>query len=111
MPISVIPNPGKIRDTFLKAAEYIELHGWTQGTYKNASGEVCTAGALERVCAIDGSGYYPQENMDLYYATMDHFRRTVGVNAITWNDRLRRTKKQVLKLLRDLAADIPVEGV
>lgn len=33
-------------ETLRGAAEYIEKHGWTQGTLKDAQGKVCALGAI-----------------------------------------------------------------
>lgn len=77
----------------LRAADYIEEHGWCQHKLKDDEGRVCLLGAIWKV---DGEGLNFMPRVD----------RAAGVDAgglISWNNALGRTKQEVVDVLRRAA--------
>lgn len=42
-------HPQKAASTLTRAADYIETHGWRQGSLRGADGSVCAVGAIRAV--------------------------------------------------------------
>lgn len=88
-----------------KAADYIEEHGWCQGTLLN-SGQVCTMGALYAATgwpyASWGHDLLPliKESHDKLVQFLDP---TINPRIDLWNDRAGRTRKEVIAALRGAA--------
>ncbi len=92
------------RDKFTRAWELIEQVGWCQGAYAldeegRPGGALslkptayCTVGAL---CAI-----YAHDR-PTYYQNYDKLQSELG-NIITWNDDRKRTKDEVISVLKGL---------
>ena len=89
---------------FLNAADYIDQHGWCQGTAHKLSGEVCLWGAI--VAVTDGldkltSSSTVHRALELY----DMLGADLGMPAAKWNDKLERTKDEVTAFLRKKAME------
>ena len=78
----------------MKAYNLIEQYGWLQRAYGNKQTGFCMMGALYEV--------YPYAEACKYRAMIEKRTRC---RAAIWNDRIRRTKQQVITLLKK------VEGV
>jgi hypothetical protein len=123
------PTPA---DTFLRAADHLERHGWTQGAYyadySNDTPPACVVGAL----AIAAYGYpHPDPHCDGFepddavadswhrFVTAEHhLHHYLGLRPIDpdstdpetlydWNDEDTRTGAEVIATLRAAAADYP----
>ena len=84
-----------------KAADYIEQHGWTRGTYEQR-GRVCLLGALDAVSP-------PYEHLGPAFESdnlkaRNQLRQYLKVNKLhKWND-AQKSRTPVLKALRAVAA-------
>jgi hypothetical protein len=84
------------------AADYMEIHGWTQGVLEMGSGEVCVRGAILR--------------MDMLYVNEIAVARAekilskvVGYSRVhVWNDNICKSKYEAIDALR-LAAKLAHE--
>lgn len=90
-------------DVLLRAADYIEEHGWIQGNRTGSCG-VCLVGAIEmvsngKITIASAEGYYLPD--------VARVSKVVGCDAWIWNDRNGRTKEQVVSILRQMAATYP----
>jgi hypothetical protein len=83
------PQLNDMGQCLLQAADYIEKHGWCQGSAVKPDGRVCIVGALDRIGA----------NTE-YICYKLHER--IG-NVPIWNDKSYRTKDEVTGLLRKMA--------
>lgn len=90
-----------VAKTLLKAADYIEKHGWCQGKWRNDAGEVCAYGAISSVerCGLVRSGAAWR---------LGRFLNVVSVAG--WNDQPDRTKEEVIAALR-AAAEAQCEDI
>lgn len=79
--------------TLLDAANYIEEHGFIQGTYGFPGVGVCPAKALMDVGGNVGSA---TRKLELY----------LGMNAVTWADMPGQTKEKVVCALREAAISV-----
>lgn len=88
------------RQHLLKAADYIEKYGWCQGKMQKTTGEVCALGALIIV-------NNHKTAVDSFTSAQHEFerRKRLKRSGITvWNDEPGRTKEQVIKSMRRIAA-------
>lgn len=85
----------KTKQVLIDAADLIEQHGWVQQTFGRSDLGYCLFGAVFTAAQL---GDY-DEPWDLLGD------RTNG-DPIGWNDELRRTKEEVLGLLRETAEAI-----
>lgn len=74
-----------------RVADYLEKHGWTQGTYGNEDGECCILGAMNRVYDIDA-----------YTNLADAIQDRIKDGIVAWNDAPERTKDDVIGVLRSI---------
>ena len=83
------------RGILAEAADYIEQHGWCQGRYANRKGEVCLIGALRKVGKAHGYG------QAAFVLELELKGLMVSRGQMTaWNDRVARSKDQVVARLR-----------
>lgn len=80
--------------TLLRAADYIEEHGWCQGESVKPDGSVCIYGALYAVTRDDVAASYDAD------IALRHRLKTLPEY---WNDAPGRTKAEVLKAMRGAA--------
>lgn len=88
------------KDVLLRAADYIEKHGWTQQTYENAEGACCFWGACNKVReAAEMNRYYLDDQI------MSCFRRVAPSHncPVAYNDAVGRTKDEVVAVMRKAA--------
>lgn len=78
---------------FDKVIYILERDGWCQGQYTNYRGEHCLAGAMGRAAGL--SLFYEEEKVLSGLIKKDNPLD----NIVCWNDRLGRTKEQVIELL------------
>ncbi len=81
----------EVGERLLKAADYIEKHGWCQHILMDSKGRVCILGALGKVCVGDMT----KEN--------NRLREFVGPCVASWNNKPGRTVEEVTALLRNAA--------
>lgn len=88
-------TPAELDDlsrALLKAADYIERHGWQQEFLGCGGGPVCVLGGI----------YYANEGR--YYITAaGRLMDSLGGRADQWNDRPGRTQAEVVAKLRAVA--------
>ncbi len=83
----------------LNAAEYIEQHGWCQGSLRNPRGSACLIGAL----------YYSNDfrgdlRKDPQWTTaIRRLTKMTHVHPERWNDSSGRTQDEVVHVLRESA--------
>lgn len=79
-----------------KARALIKKHGWVQEEYGNGSDGFCAAGAI--MAAIDSPhGFSTAATEEAYFVLEKAIGRPAkGCGLLVWNDRVRRTKEQVL---------------
>ena len=82
------------QEVLLKAAEYIEEHGWCQHAFGEPDGRVCLEGAINRT-AYNGS-----ERDAAVRRMIGHLN---GQTPAFWNDMRGRTKEEVIAALREAA--------
>jgi hypothetical protein len=88
-----------MNEALMKAAEYIDEHGWTIGNYWDLDGRVCLVGALRRVTMDDGSQYAPA------YCLLERFLCLVKncPDILTYNDQCINDGAEASKILREAA--------
>jgi hypothetical protein len=89
--------PAPWRKILLDAADLIEKEGWVQREYGRIGRGFCIEGAIKHIA-------YPSMQFDAMSEAvwaMEHHVRTANIP--TWNDRLGRTKAEVLAALRAAA--------
>ena len=114
------------RQQLLDAADRLEVNGWCKGMMYDHRGRSCALGALwltlrRHDCRDDNSFpdvvgvtvYMPRPLVELAarvecylartYKGHKHLHLTPGFNIARWNDAKHRTKKQVLRALREAA--------
>lgn len=82
------------------AADYMEVHGWTQNTERAQNGAVCMTGAVRHCSPPPGDFYL--------------IRQVLRENsrAETWNDYPGRTQEQVVEALRTITiTDVDLEEI
>jgi hypothetical protein len=78
----------------LRAADYIQQHGWCQGKSFGPNETVCILGALDHT---KGSRRHFRD-------AVDKLRSFIGGGAVNkWNDACGRTKDEVLHIMRKAA--------
>lgn len=90
----------------LKAAEYIEEHGWCQRMTFNERGESCLSFALDKAFGIDTSFDEYRLKVEARNRLMKPILEVMTENVaciINWNDAKGRTKEEVINLLREVA--------
>lgn len=86
-----------VKDDLLKAADYIDEHGWCQGDSGDASGRVCLVGALEMTI----------NDRRRLKSAADALRHSIGCSRLSrWNDAPERTQAEVVAALRAAAAEV-----
>ncbi len=91
--------------TLTGAADYIDVHGWIQGTAEDDEGHVCALGAIDKA-AENLSVEDIIRRRAIYYASIDAVRkhiRQIGVSH--WNDEEGRVAEEVTAMLRETAED------
>lgn len=81
----------------LKAAAYIEEHGWCQNSLITDDGKVCAMGAIHMIC---GGGLLP---CPTFYAAKERLEQCTESLLSKWNDTPGRTKEEVIAALRAAA--------
>lgn len=100
-----------IDETLDKAAELIELDGWTQGTFHHG-GRHCALGAIAKVVSgVDhqDSSVIEQLLWEEYDAADAHVALVETIGGVTvaeWNDKPGRTGAEVVAALRNTAERI-----
>ena len=90
----------RIAEVLLGAADYIERHGWCQGTSQKGDG-VCAAWALTIAAGHDFST--SEEAGRRLIRSLGKNVRTVPATVPAWNDRIGRTQGEVIEALRSAA--------
>lgn len=103
-------NPETPQDVLENAIEYIDMLGWTQGSYqKGHEGPVCAVGALTLgvVNGEERTWAYAQSKVEtnMRLKTLFHASRSVldsvsGGSVIRYNDYYAKTKRGVLNRMR-----------
>jgi hypothetical protein len=109
-----------INETLIKAAQYMDEHGWTQGQQEDPEGRVCMAGAV----MIAAYGEIPE----VLVGTPDYLRAWRRLSAYCWsgnyleadivsvrsvtgvNDFVLKTKEEAVKFLMEAAEWEPSNG-
>lgn len=113
-----IPSVADIASVLDKAANHIDLFGWTQNAlYDEAQAmgtplkrcRVCAMGAINS--AVYGGPQYPVRERDLNPAgemAVEHLRMYLGINVSVaqWNDQKLRTQDEVTAAMRSAAAEL-----
>jgi len=87
----------KICEVLLDAADYIVQHGWCQGLFEGAGGQVCAIGALRNV----------SDEQEWAWAAAERLSEHVGYHRIPeWNDSPARNQHQVIAALRAAAREM-----
>lgn len=100
------------QEVLTKAADLIELKGWTRGQFQDEAGCLCTVGAI--VLAGGGSFKYDEDGTpddyddpsDTGFGIADALNAVelvVGPELVTWNDDPDREKSDVVNALRTAA--------
>lgn len=92
----------KDRLAFLKAADYIEQHGWCQKVLQDMDGKVCLLGALSFGGADGMCSVRLVEQVGRYLKRKGLTKRGT---AVVWNDKPGRTKEEVVAALRGAAME------
>lgn len=92
-----------VQDVLERAARVIERDGWSQGDFGRGRNPHCLIGAID--CALDDMP--PRGRGELYQKSVEVVRDRIGAadyeasgSLISWNDDPRRTRSEVLALLR-----------
>jgi hypothetical protein len=83
-----------VASTLDAAADYIEKHGWAQGTMRTDDGRVCASGGI---CLAANRGE------DAWLAALNALEQFVGEYIPRWNDRPERTAAEVTSAMRAVA--------
>lgn len=92
----------KDRLAFLKAADYIEQHGWCQQVLQDMDGRVCLLGALSFVASGSLCSVRLVGQVGRYLKRTGLTKRGT---AVVWNDKPGRTKEEVVAVLRGAAME------
>lgn len=84
----------------LKAADYMQKHGWCQGTMMNMSGNVCLVGALE-VAEPSNLSFIAETRLAAYT------RHAYGRGVVSTNDTVLKSKDEAVAVLRNAATFKP----
>src|ERR1700734_325160 len=108
LPVEVeAPLTHKANLILARAAEVIKRDGWCQGTYHNEKGNHCAIGAMLQAMKELGGAFTTPVNR---VRARIHF---CSVNSIVcvpvWNDKLERTKEEVIAALEVAARIEPKE--
>lgn len=109
-----------INETLIKAAQYMDEHGWTQGTQEDSEGRVCMAGAVEK--AAFGEIMREEQNPESReygeyleawsrlsaYCGSHYFENARSVTGT--NDYVLKTKAEAVKFLMEAAEWEPSNG-
>lgn len=82
----------------LKAADYIDGHGWCQGAIADEEGRVCAVGAITMVTGGLDAPMGTRLDVELLL-----YKYLGEIPVPDWNDRPERTKEQVTAALRSAA--------
>lgn len=89
-------EPDEVGQHLLRAAEYIDKHGWCQNMLFDAAGRVCLEGAL-----MSTDQTYLERGL---INALDRLRSVTGHHCgWPWNDKPERTKDEVVNTLRTAA--------
>ncbi len=80
-------------------ATYIEEHGWAQGIRYTSQGEVCLAGALDKIVPMHDTIAPACMKCKMFDAIES---RIPNKSIQSWNDLPGRTKEEVVTFLRSL---------
>jgi hypothetical protein len=110
-------NPGSVPDVLRSAALYLELHGWIQGAYYDATTGVftppaCIVGAIAMACyggPVDAPAQmFGEPGFAEFEAAVLHLDRYLlvedGTEAYDFNDAKGRTADDIVHALRQAAA-------
>lgn len=89
-----------MNESLIKAAEYIDEHGWTQGAHQDEDGKVCLLGSLEAVGVCVG-GYENFKTLQHLqkFVQVKHYARSIPV----FNDYVLTSAEEASKALREAA--------
>lgn len=87
---------------FLRAAELLDVHGWTQKCYRRSDNSICayTALSIAAVPYLDGSLEAGVWYLNLFEKIKNVLK---GRDLVNWNDEQGRTKEQAQALFREAA--------
>jgi hypothetical protein len=91
----------RITGVLLGAADYIERHGWCQGTSRLPGGAVCAAWALTIAAGDDAVSQEAGRRLMCFVDSRG--RNTSQWRVPYWNDQIGRTREQVVEALRSAA--------
>lgn len=84
------------QEALIKAADYMDEHGFCQGTLVDSNGRVCILGALLR--ANQGG------DRTRVSQAQAHLRDFLPVSIVGWNDARGRSKEEAVAALRQCAS-------
>jgi hypothetical protein len=84
-----------------KAADEIEVRGFTKGDFGTATGPKCAVGACRFVA--NGSVHKPLDDLNLNTLFKEARPRSRRAELVEFNDAARTRKHDVVELLRDMA--------
>lgn len=97
----------EVGQVFIKAADYIDEHGHTKGTYgDNEGGSVCAIGAISMIIfgRIELDNFVSGNS--IYYKCKEAlWGKTGKCKIVHWNDSEERTKDDVTSMFRSIAED------
>jgi len=105
-------KPAVATDEFLlRAADYINEHGWIQNRLNGFDGSVCALGALYKVEEqLKDEGLRYHQIHPAFIGALNKLENTVHGTIPKWNDAPTRTKKQVIHAFYD-AAGVPEASI
>lgn len=98
------PELDEASKVLLRAADYIEEHGWCQNEMHTLDGSACLEGAIQY--AISGRLMRFDEGLEsanLFCDALTRIDLAVDRPAFKWNDAPGRTKEEVVAKLREVA--------
>lgn len=105
----------QIADALTRAADYLDEHGWHQGSITDGKGSFCALGCIARVTLSENERGYldysaSSEGQRIEYsraagALARHLGFPDKFDVSRWNDTPGRVKEDVVRALRD-AADL-----
>lgn len=101
-------NNQEMSETFDRAADYIDTHGWLQGSYCNEEGNVCAEGAIRKVILGDGDETWRIKYTDAAKSLQIYLVKyqELDTNVPQFNDNPDRTQGEVTDFLRSAAKEL-----
>lgn len=94
----------QVADDLRKAADIVNVQGWTKGSMRNAEGQVCVLGALRIATAgkavwADMWDTIGEEEADRFHKARYVLHNWLGTAPTVWNDTIANTKQEVILVL------------